>query len=277
MTRSRIVGLVLLLVGLAAAAYFVLLRGPAPVSELGKLLKRKPRSLVLITVDTTRPDHLEPYGAENVETPRLQRLAREGIVMEKAYAVAPLTLPAHTSILTGLYPPQTGVRNNGTHFVPAELTTLTERLSEEGYRTGAFVSAAVLERRYGLDQGFEIYDDDLSKFRVRNPRIVPERPGEATVEAARGWLDTLAVDERFFLYGEDVDFCAAVRALGRHVLYAPAIEVVHHRGRSGQSAPARTATAYRRSHLAFYRKHHPAWHPVLRAYLRVRGKLPPGE
>ncbi|MFB3110558.1 MAG: sulfatase, partial [Gemmatimonadales bacterium] len=193
-------GLVLLLVGLAAAAYFVLLRGPAPVSELGKLLKRKPRSLVLITVDTTRPDHLEPYGAENVETPRLQRLAREGIVMEKAYAVAPLTLPAHTSILTGLYPPQTGVRNNGTHFVPAELTTLTERLSEEGYRTGAFVSAAVLERRYGLDQGFEIYDDDLSKFRVRNPRIVPERPGEFTVEAARGWLDTLEAEERFFLW-----------------------------------------------------------------------------
>ncbi len=85
------------------------------------------------------------------------------------------------------------------------------------------------------------------------------------------------LDERFFLYGEDVDFCAAVRALGRHVLYAPVVEVVHHRGRSGQSAPARTATAYRRSHLAFYRKHHPAWHPVLRAYLRVRGKLPPGE
>jgi GT2 family glycosyltransferase len=85
------------------------------------------------------------------------------------------------------------------------------------------------------------------------------------------------LDERFFLYGEDVDFCATVRGLGRHVLYTPAVEVVHHRGRSGRGAPAGTATAYRRSQLAFYRKHHPAWHPVLRAYLRVRAKLPPGE
>ncbi|TDI23832.1 MAG: glycosyltransferase family 2 protein [Acidobacteria bacterium] len=85
------------------------------------------------------------------------------------------------------------------------------------------------------------------------------------------------LDERFFLYGEDVDFCATVRGFGRHVLYTPAVEVVHHRGRSWQSAPASAATASRRSHLAFYRKHHPAWHPVLRAYLRVRGTLPAGE
>ena len=85
------------------------------------------------------------------------------------------------------------------------------------------------------------------------------------------------LDERFLLYGEDVDFCATVRGLGRRILYTPAVEIVHHRGRSGLSAQASTATAYRRSHLAFYRKHHPRWHPVLRAYLRVRGELPAGE
>ena len=83
------------------------------------------------------------------------------------------------------------------------------------------------------------------------------------------------LDERFFLYGEDVDFCATIRGLGRDVLYTPAVEVVHHRGRSGQTSPASTASAYRRSHLAFYQKHHPGWYPVLRAYLRVRGQLPP--
>ena len=82
------------------------------------------------------------------------------------------------------------------------------------------------------------------------------------------------LDERFFLYGEDVDFCATVRGLGRRVLYTPAVEVVHERGRSRQRAPAVAATAYRRSQLAFYRKHHPVWYPVLRAYLGVRGKLP---
>ena len=85
------------------------------------------------------------------------------------------------------------------------------------------------------------------------------------------------LDERFFLYGEDVDFCATVRGFGRHVLYTPAVEVVHQRGRSRQSAPVVAATAYRRSQLAFYRKHHPRGHPVLRAYLGARGQRPAGE
>ncbi|MDP6579172.1 MAG: glycosyltransferase family 2 protein [Vicinamibacterales bacterium] len=85
------------------------------------------------------------------------------------------------------------------------------------------------------------------------------------------------LDERFFLYAEDVDFCATIRGQGGQILFTPAVEVLHHRGRSGSSAPASTAASYRRSQLAFYRKHHPAWHPVLRTYLRVRGKLPLGE
>ena len=76
--------------------------------------------------------------------------------MERVYAVAPLTLPAHTSILTGMYPPQHGVRNNGMHYVPPEVETLPERLREHGFATAAFVSASVLERRYGLDQGFGV-------------------------------------------------------------------------------------------------------------------------
>lgn len=82
------------------------------------------------------------------------------------------------------------------------------------------------------------------------------------------------LDERFFMYTEDVDFCAAMRARGRGVLFTPAAEIVHLRGRSAASAPAATEAAYRRSHLAFYAKHHPAWAPVLRAYLKLRGRLP---
>jgi choline-sulfatase len=160
---------------------------------------RRP-SLVVVTMDTTRWDHLQPYGASNVETPVLAALAAKGVVFEQAVAVAPITLPAHTAIHTGLYPPQTGVRNNGTHYVPADVTTLAERLRAHGWRTGAFVSAAVLERRYGLDQGFEVYDDDLSSGRERHPRMVPDRPAEATVAAARAWLDTLRADEPFFLW-----------------------------------------------------------------------------
>jgi GT2 family glycosyltransferase len=82
------------------------------------------------------------------------------------------------------------------------------------------------------------------------------------------------LDERYFLYTEDVDFCAAIRARGRRVLFTPAARIVHLRGRSRATAPAAMNTAYRRSHLAFYEKHHPRWAPVLRLYLRVKGQLP---
>ena len=117
----------------------------------------------------------------------------------------------------------------------------------------------------------------LVERRARSERLVDWVSG-ACLLIRRAEAEAVGLlDERFFLYGEDVDFCATVRGLGRHVLYTPAVEVVHHRGRSGQSAPASAALAYRRSHLAFYQKHHPAWHPVLRAYLRVRGKLPAGD
>ena len=82
------------------------------------------------------------------------------------------------------------------------------------------------------------------------------------------------LDERYFLYTEDVDFCAALRARGRAVLFEPAAEVVHLRGQSRQTRPAEAERAYRASQLAFYAKHHPAWLPWLRVYLRMRGRLP---
>ena len=85
------------------------------------------------------------------------------------------------------------------------------------------------------------------------------------------------LDERFFLYTEDVDFCAAIRARGRRVLFTPAAEIVHARGSSRRTDPAAAQAAYRRSHLAFYAKHHPRWLPLLRAWLRVRGELPPPD
>jgi GT2 family glycosyltransferase len=83
------------------------------------------------------------------------------------------------------------------------------------------------------------------------------------------------LDERFFLYTEDVDFCASIRARGRQVLFTPAATITHLRGRSRATVPDRMNAAYRRSHLAFYEKHHPSWAPVLRLYLRIKGHLPP--
>jgi GT2 family glycosyltransferase len=84
------------------------------------------------------------------------------------------------------------------------------------------------------------------------------------------------LDERYFLYTEDVDLCAAIRARGRRILFTPAATITHFRGRSRATLPAASNAAYRRSHLAFYEKHHPRWAPVLRAYLRLRGQLPRG-
>src|SRR5688500_203781 len=81
------------------------------------------------------------------------------------------------------------------------------------------------------------------------------------------------LDERYFMYTEDVDFCAAIRARGRKILFTPQIEVVHLRGRSAATAPEATRQAYRRSQLAFYEKHHPVWAPLLRLYLRLRGQI----
>ena len=83
------------------------------------------------------------------------------------------------------------------------------------------------------------------------------------------------LDERYFLYTEDVDLCAAIRARGRRILFTPAATITHLRGRSRATSPAASNAAYRRSHLAFYEKHHPRWAPVLRVYLRLKGQLPP--
>ncbi len=82
------------------------------------------------------------------------------------------------------------------------------------------------------------------------------------------------LDERYFLYTEDVDFCAAIRARGRRVLFAPAAEIIHLRGQSRTTAAAAMNVAYRRSHVAFYEKHHPGWAPLLKLYLRLKGQLP---
>ncbi|MEO1367598.1 MAG: sulfatase, partial [Acidobacteriota bacterium] len=189
----RLVALGLILAGLSLAGVALFVATPDDGVDRGR------RSLVLLTLDTTRADHLAPYGGD-VPVPALAELARTGVVYEEAYAVAPITLVAHASLLTGLWPPQAGVRNNGIHAAGDELVTLAERLRGRGYRTGAFVSAAVLERRYGLDQGFETYDDDLSSGLRRLPRMVPDRPAGATVDAALAWLDGLGGSERFFLW-----------------------------------------------------------------------------
>ncbi len=161
-------------------------------------------NLVLITLDTTRADVLGCYGG-SVETPVMDRLAAEGVRFDNAWTVTPLTLPSHASILTGLYPPSHGIRENTNFRLAPGVRTLAEHLQENGYRTRAAVSSFVLSGIFGLDQGFDLYDEPRSgeKFMpggrsVEFREILERKAGETTDRALYG-LDP-AGDQPYFLW-----------------------------------------------------------------------------
>ncbi len=122
-----------------------------------------PSNLILITLDTTRRDRLSCYGYDKQTTPNLDRIAKEGILFEQARTPVPVTLPAHATMMTGRYPFEHEVRNNGSYALADSARTLAEMLAERGYQTGAIVAAVTVERRFGLAQGFGTYDDDFTQ------------------------------------------------------------------------------------------------------------------
>ena len=118
-------------------------------------------NVLLLTLDTTRADHLGCYGYEVARTPRLDQFARERAVrFDHALTTVPLTLPSHTSIMTGTYPVFHGVHDNDGFVVDERLTTLAEILSDSGFTTGAAVAAYPLDSQFNLNQGFQDYNDD---------------------------------------------------------------------------------------------------------------------
>lgn len=154
-----------------------------------------------MTLDTTRADRLGCYGWDRAVTPVLDGLAARGVRFDAAYASSPMTLPSHATLLTGLEPPEHGLRVNGGARLPDGTDTLATRLHDVGYRTGAFVAAFVLDRRFGLDRGFEVYDDAVGD---PVPQPVPEqlsahRAGDAVVDAALAWLGGVAAGPAPFL------------------------------------------------------------------------------
>jgi arylsulfatase A-like enzyme/Tfp pilus assembly protein PilF len=168
-------------VGAAAVAYAWL----APGS-----VRRDPGlSVLLISIDTLRADALGAYGRKDVETPRIDRLAAEGARFDQAHAHNVVTLPSHANLLSGRHPYDHGVRDNSGFRFPPATATLATILKERGYRTGAFVSAFPLDSRFGLDSGFEVYDDRLGGSETFTAFVEPERPGTETVAAAARWLE----------------------------------------------------------------------------------------
>ena len=179
---------VLVCVGAIVVAALLLIatrRGPAPMG------------LLIITLDTTRADRLSPYGFMNVTLPHLERLAREGVVFDQATSVAPLTLPAHTTLFTGLLPPHHGVRDNGDASLEDSATTLAEILAARGFRTAGFVGSVVLDPERGLKQGFEVYKGVGAAG--RGTVETRQRRADVVMNDAIGWLDTVG-ESRFFLW-----------------------------------------------------------------------------
>jgi arylsulfatase A-like enzyme/Flp pilus assembly protein TadD len=168
---------------------------------------RGPANLLIVTLDTTRADHLGCYGYARAHTPNLDALARSGAQFDDAVTAAPLTLPSHASIFTGTYPLFHGARDNDGYVLDEGVTTLAETLRRQGFTTAAFVAAYPLGAPFNLDQGFDTYDDDFrvdwtdEQQEARTPLSFGfvERKSHQVNAAVRRWLDTHA-RERFFLW-----------------------------------------------------------------------------
>ena len=170
----------------------------APIGSLPRGTTPSDLNLLVITLDTTRADRLGAYGWPQSATPELDRIAAEGVLFEHASAPAPLTLPAHASLFTSKYPPAHGVRDNGGFFLDERETTLAERLKDAGLKTGGFVGAYVLDRRWGIAQGFDTYFDNFDPSKFDTPSLADvERPANEVADHALEWLQTVKAS-RFF-------------------------------------------------------------------------------
>jgi arylsulfatase A-like enzyme/Tfp pilus assembly protein PilF len=181
-----------------AAAFLVLLA----LGSCGRFAVPKPSSatpVILITIDTLRSDHLPVYGYTGVSTPNIDALRADSILYERAYTHCPLTLPAHTSIMTGRLPSGHGVRDNIGYRLDAKIPTLAELLKKNGYATGAAISAFVLRRESGISRGFDSYDDDVEPLGDANAIGRVQREGDLTTRAAKTWLDQHQ-SKPFFLF-----------------------------------------------------------------------------
>lgn len=163
----------------------VFLTGSPLFSEKNR--KQAGFNFLLITIDTLRPDRLSCYSSAHLKTPIIDSLSEKGILFTKAFAHTSTTLPSHANILLGTTPLYHGVHDNATFIVKEKFLTIAEHLKNHGYSTGAFVGAYLLDSRFGLNQGFNIYDDDCKGQRSQKLSSI-ERKAEAVVDNALNWL-----------------------------------------------------------------------------------------
>ena len=158
---------------------------------------KKVRNVVLISIDTSRADHFSCYGYSLRTTPNIDGLARKGIVFTNTYTPVPMTLPAHSSMLTGTLPPYHGVHDNIDYKLGKSNVTLAEILHRNEFTTCAIIGAFVLDSLFGLSQGFDYYNDRFERPFVANN--CAQRRGGETTRFAMEWLEKHK-SERFFLF-----------------------------------------------------------------------------
>jgi len=199
--RRKVLSLALML--LILLIVLLLLR----IYYFGDLDGARKLNVLLITLDTTRPDHLGCYGYKDASTPNIDRLAEQAVVFTQAIAPIPITLPSHCSMLTGLDVFSLGIRENGTFYLTDNFTTLAEILKKNGYKTAAVTGSFVLDSRFGLEQGFDFYEDNLGGY---NNRVAKrqwqghkygrfERPAGEVSNIAINWLQN-NYESNFFLW-----------------------------------------------------------------------------
>lgn len=188
--KPRNIVIILLVIALSTliAGYFVYVffRPPPEI-----------RNVVIISMDTTRADNLSCYGVYKNATPNIDALAEKAVLFQNTYSPIPLTLPAHSTMLTGMYPPRHGIHDNLKYQLNERNITLAEILKDNGFSTAAIISAFILDSRFGLDQGFDIYDDSFDE-ELKNANIA-QRRGEETTDHALSWLQD-NMDDPFFLF-----------------------------------------------------------------------------
>lgn len=180
--------------------------------SFSRLTGKKDFNYIIVTVDTLRADRIGCYGYTEVSTPTMDLWAQRGVKFEKCIAQTPLTLPSHTSLLTGTYPAFHGVRDNGGFLVPPELKTLAELFKDKAYATAGFVASYVLDSKWGLNQGFDFYYDrfDLSQYKSISLGNV-QRRGNEVIDQALPWLEE----------HKDTPFFAWIHLYDPHTPYDP--------------------------------------------------------
>lgn len=189
--RLLIAAIAVITIGVAAMAFISFRRGGSSPSRT--------TPVILISIDTLRSDHLPAYGYGKVSTPNLDAFRADAILYEHAYSHCPLTLPSHTSMLTGLLPADHGIRDNIGFTLAENIPTLPALLKANGYATGAAVSAFVLRKGTGIARGFDDYDDEVEPIGTWQVIARVQRAGGETAAVARKWLDAHG-DKPFFYF-----------------------------------------------------------------------------